>query len=85
MANTIRTRMLYTLIILFAVIDCNNFFFEFFQEYQNGDVVMYNYDNAPNYYFIKLFKILTIILIIHLKLTKLMIFDFMTTFTPGRF
>ena len=45
--------MLCTLIILFAVIDCNNCFFEFFQEYQNGDVVMYNYDNAPNYYFIK--------------------------------
>ena len=29
------------------------FFFEFFQEYQNGDVVTYNYDNAPNHYLIK--------------------------------
>ena len=62
-------------IILFTVIDCNNVLFENFQEYPKGDVAIYNYENAPNYYFINAFKILTIIMIIHLKFIKLVILD----------
>ena len=40
--------MLYSSIILFAVIDCNNVFLIIFQEFQRSDVVI-----APNYYSIK--------------------------------